>query len=126
MSLTIQQWHFLFMVLITGLMGGGVLLIDSAYLDRVPSIPADAPTLPRAPVDLNHASFDELIRLPLVSPMMARSILETRREAPIEDPRELLLLPGFDLFRLARLVPYVIPVRRSRQKSPRRHASSGL
>jgi hypothetical protein len=126
MSLTMQQWHFLFMVLIMGLMGSGVLLFDRAYLDRVPRIPQPVPSC--TPVDLNRASFDELIRLPLVSPEMARAILGSRREAPIEDPRELLILPGFDPFRLARLAPYVVPFKRTRprHRKLRRHASSGV
>lgn len=113
------------MVLITGLMGGGVLLIDRAYLDRVPAL--GTPSAPATPVDLNGASFDELIRLPLISADMARSILETRRAAPLSDLRELLLIPGFDPFRVARLAPYVIPFpSRSHRRRSRGHASSGL
>lgn len=69
------------------------------------AVPADEP---RAPLDLNRATLDELARLPGVGPVLARRILDTRdalqRFAAVDD---LVRVRGLGRAKLERLRPFV-------------------
>lgn len=61
------------------------------------------------PVDLNTASMDDLVRIPLVTPLLARRILDHRKKhGPYGAPRDLLAVEGVtdDLFRAVH--PFVV------------------
>lgn len=81
-----------------------------------PPAPAPPPASPASPassasppvVDLNHATVDELDRLPGIGPVLARRIVEHRdRHGAFRTVDELLGVPGIGERSLARLEPFV-------------------
>jgi outer membrane murein-binding lipoprotein Lpp len=60
---------------------------------------------PFEPVDLNHASFDALVRLPGIGPALAQRILEAR---PFSTPDDLVRVSGIGPVLLERLRPYLV------------------
>jgi predicted DNA-binding helix-hairpin-helix protein len=55
------------------------------------------------PLDPNSASFDDLIRIPGIGPVTARTILRTREERPLRTPRDL----DIPVSGLRRALPYL-------------------
>lgn len=55
------------------------------------------------PLDPNSASFEELIRIPGIGPVTARTIIRTREERPLRTPRDL----GMRASGLKRALPYL-------------------
>ena len=63
---------------------------------------------PRAPLDLNRATEQELDALPGVGPVLARRIVDHRRRfGPFRDPRDLMSVQGIGPKLSGRLAPYV-------------------
>jgi hypothetical protein len=80
----------------------------AARTPRVPKRQTPPPEEPRPPLDLNHASLDDLTRLPGVGPVLARRILATRdaleRFGAVDD---LVRVRGLSRAKLERLRPFV-------------------
>jgi len=67
-----------------------------------------APVVDPRPLDLNHASADEISRLPGVGPSLARRIVEEReRRGRFESPDGLRGVLGMGPKKLAALLPHV-------------------
>lgn len=74
---------------------------------RATAVPP-APAADPRPLDLNHASTDEIARLPGVSPSLARRIVEERqRRGRFEAPDDLREVLGMGPKKLAALLPLV-------------------
>jgi competence protein ComEA len=74
---------------------------------RATAVPA-APVVDPRPLDLNHASADEISRLPGVGPSLARRIVEERdRRGRFESPDGLRGILGMGPKKLAALREYV-------------------
>lgn len=73
-----------------------------------PAAPAPAAVADPRPLDLNHASTDEIARLPGVGPSLARRIVEEReRRGRFESPDGLRGILGLGPKKLAALREYV-------------------
>jgi len=74
-----------------------------------PPAPATVPAPPvTARLDVNHASAEELDALPGIGPVLARRIVETRRESGrFESPEDLLRVRGVGPRLLERLRPRI-------------------
>jgi competence protein ComEA len=74
---------------------------------RAPAVPP-APVTDARPLDLNHASANEISRLPGVGPSLARRIVEERdRRGRFESPDGLRGILGMGPKKLAALLPHV-------------------
>ncbi len=86
--------------------------VDSA-LAVAESVRADRqrrrePLAPGRRIDVNHASEAELDRLPGVGPILARAIVEWRRDAgPFRSLADLERVPGLGSKTVQRLAPYI-------------------
>ncbi len=74
-----------------------------------PASPARETPAPEPRVDLNRATFEDLLRLPGIGPKRARQILRYRQShGPFRRPEDLLAVPGIGPKTLERLRPYII------------------
>jgi len=68
------------------------------------------------PLDLNKAGYEELVKVPWITPSMARNLIHHRtKNGPLEGPGELVGVPGFSSVVVDKILPYV------RTGSPQRH-----
>jgi predicted DNA-binding helix-hairpin-helix protein len=58
----------------------------------------------RFPVEINHATYEELLRVPGIGPLSAKRIMSRRRERLIHDPREVALCGAV----LKRAAPFLL------------------
>jgi DNA uptake protein ComE-like DNA-binding protein len=58
-------------------------------------------------VDVNSASFEELVTLPGIGPAIAQRIIEARQARPFRRPQELMRVNGIGRAKMLRLLPYV-------------------
>jgi competence protein ComEA len=96
------------------------VIVDTSTISTQPSRPADKaaksanPKKPskkeesiREPIDVNHAGFEELQKLPGIGPKMAQRILDERAKSPFRTVEELRRVSGIGPKILERLRPYV-------------------
>lgn len=64
---------------------------------------------PAKPIDLNHATIDQLEELPGVGPVTARHIVEFRQKSgPFKRVDDLLSIHGISQRRLEKMRPYIV------------------
>jgi competence protein ComEA len=74
----------------------------------------------KGPIDINHASDEELQRLPGIGPKLAKRVIEKRQKRPFASIEELRHVPGIGPKTLERLRPYI-----SIESGPMRIATTG-
>jgi competence ComEA-like helix-hairpin-helix protein len=81
--------------------------------------------LPSKPIDLNHATLEQLEQLPGVGPVMAASILKFRQQSgAFERVDDLLAIRGISRRRFEKIRPYVYVGKQSAGRSfPSRNSS---
>jgi competence protein ComEA len=79
---------------------GGLVEIDRAE-----------PLTARYRVDVNRADWPELAQLPRIGPVLARRIVDSRRQhGPFVDPDDLLRVNGIGARTLEQIRPYLLPM----------------
>jgi|GEM_PF-2732026 len=76
----------------------------------VPKISArQAPAEPRAPIDVNRAPVEELVKLPSIGPVIAGRIVEDREQnGRYEKPEDLLRVKGIGPVTLGKIEPMIV------------------
>lgn len=74
---------------------------------REPLPPPPPPAAPPRPIDPNVASYEDLLRIPGVTPRLARGILARRARATLRDAGDLDAVPGIGSKTLEKLEPYL-------------------
>jgi competence protein ComEA len=86
-------------------------MTEKKPMAAMPSKPRKGDGL-KAPVDLNEASLEELLKVPEIGPARAAMIIEMRRTRPFQSVEELTRLPGIKGKILEKVRPYVTVTRK--------------
>ncbi len=102
--------YFLCVILLLGIIGEYVKkLKEEKEIERIKLYMEEKTTEEDIfPVEINTASFEELVKIPGIGPVIANRIIEERRKKPFENIKELLRVKGIGKKKLNIIKNYVI------------------